>query len=86
MKPLVIQRQKKKLSRLRWFGHLIKILPGASLWRLFQGTANREEPPGADPERAGGTAYVIWPQNASGSPQEDLESVAGEEGKSEIPC
>lgn len=33
--------------------------------------------PRADPEHAGGITYLIWFGNSSGSPKEELESVAG---------
>lgn len=49
---------------------------GTSLWWFFRNNRVGGEPR-ADPEHAGGITYLIWFGNSSGSPKEELESVAG---------
>lgn len=55
-----------------WLGCIF----GASLWK-FSGHAQLGGDPGVDPEPCGAIIYFVWRGNASGSPQEGLERVAG---------
>ncbi len=80
VEPLLLCIERR---HLRWFGHLIR-MPPAFLWR-FSGHVQLAKVPGVDPEHAGGITYLIWPGNASGSPQRSWKALLGR-GTSGLLC
>ena len=65
-----------KRSRLRWFGHPIRCLLGASFWRAsWNDQLGRD--PRAEPEVTGRITYVIWPGIALGSPRSSWKVLLG---------
>lgn len=58
-------------SKIKWFGHMIRMPLDASLW-MYSGHIK----PGGDPGHAGGIKYPIWPANTL----EQQEDMVGEKG------
>lgn len=54
-------------SHLMWFKCMIRVCPGAFLWR-FSTHVQLGGDPGVDPKLLGGIPCLIWRGNASGSP------------------
>ena len=57
---------------MRWFGHLVRV--GVRVRGSIPPVGGPQEEPG----HAGGTMSLGWPGNASRSPPEELDEVAGE--------
>ena len=68
-----------KRTQMRWFRNRVKMPPRQLPGEVFR-ARSMVEGPREDPEHAGETMSLGWPGNASGSPPEELDEVAGERG------